>query len=380
MLSLQLWGSSEMGISMKKQITVFAVMTVLALCVLTGCENKDTTPVVQEIPTTQRETEPETTTEPVTELVTEVSREGMVRSRLTGEWIARETGTRRPVAVMFNNIIDAVPQSGIERAGVVYEAPVEGALTRLMGIIEDYESLEKIGSVRSCRLYYLYWAKEFDAVYTHFGQAVYAKPLLDSSDIDNLNGLQLDGSCFYRTSDRVAPHNAYISADGIAKGIAQYGYRTDYEEDFEAHYVFHTDETTQVELTDGQTAHKVVPGYAINKPWFEYNAGDGLYYRFQYGDIQIDELTGNHLAYKNIILQLVDYYDYGDGYLYITTTGTGKGKYITNGRAIDITWKKDTDFGVTHYYDMQGNEITLNTGKTWVCIIQDDREENIVLE
>lgn len=367
---------------MKKKIAVLFALTLMTVS-LGGCAEKDSTPVVQEISTTQSATEPETTepvTEAVTEPATEETREGMVRSRLTGEWVAEEIGTRRPVAVMFNNIIDAVPQSGIENAGVVYEAPVEGALTRLMGFIEDYDDLDKIGSVRSCRLYYLYWAKEFDAVYTHFGQAIYAKPLLDSSDIDNLNGLQLDGSCFYRTSDRVAPHNAYISAAGITKGIEQYGYRTGYAEDFEEHYLFQTDSSSQTELPDGQTALRVFPGYAINKPWFEYHEEDELYYRFQYGDAQIDDLTGNQLAYKNIILQLVDYYDYGDGYLYITTTGTGKGKYITNGRAIDITWKKDTDYGVTHYYDMQGNEIVLNTGKTWVCVIQNNREEKIVLE
>lgn len=365
----------------RKKIAGILAVAALALG-MAACKSRETVPIVQEITTTQKETEAVTTaeTETETEAVTEESREGMMRSRLTGEWVAEEIGNRRPAAVMFNNIIDAVPQSGIGNAAVVYEAPVEGALTRLMGILEDYDSLEKIGSVRSCRLYYLYWAKEFDAIYTHFGQAIYAKPLLESSDIDNLNGLQLDGSCFYRTSDRVAPHNAYISGEGIAKGIATYGYRTEYAENQEEHYQFNTDDSAQIELEGAQSAQKVTPGYAINKPWFEYRAQDGQYYRFQYGEEQLDEATGDQLFYKNIILQLVDYYDYGDGYLYITTTGTGKGKFITNGKAIDITWKKDTDFGVTRYYDLQGKEITLNTGKTWVCIIQKDREGKIVLE
>lgn len=47
------------------------------------------------------------------------------------------------------------------------------------------------------------------------------------------------------------------------------------------------------------------------------------------------------------------------------------GKYIVNGKAIDITWKKQTPWGPTYYYDSNGNQITLDTGKTWVCIIQD---------
>lgn len=366
---------------MKKYTAALFTAIFLAAAVLGGCAKEEAAPAVEEITTTQKPTEtPAATTVQETETTTQESREGMVRSRLTGEWVEEAIGTRRPIAVMLNNIIDAVPQSGIEQAGVVYEAPVEGALTRLMGIFEDYDNLDKIGSVRSSRLYYIYFAKEFDAVYTHFGQAIYAEPLLNSSDVDNLNGLKLDGSCFYRTTDRVAPHNAYIGAEGIAKGIAQYGYRTGYREGFEEHYKFNEDSSAEIELAGGQTANKVTPGYAINKPWFEYNKEDGLYYRFQYGGKQIDDLTGNQLAYKNIIMQVVDYYDYGDGYLYITTTGSGSGKYITNGKAIDITWKKDEEFGITRYYDAQGNEITLNTGKTWVCIIQDDREEKIVLE
>ena len=204
---------------MKKQI-VIAMATILAASSLFGCGKNNTTPVIEDVTTTQPEVTtpaPTTVITPILEATTEESHIGEVKSRLTGEWVSEEIGNRRPVAVMLNNIIDAVPQSGIEQAGVVYEAPVEGGLTRLMGIFEDYDNLDKIGSVRSCRLYYIYFAKEFDAIYTHFGQAIYAEPLLASSDVHNLNGLVLDGSCFYRTKDRVAPHNAYIGAEGITR-------------------------------------------------------------------------------------------------------------------------------------------------------------------
>ena len=65
----------------------------------------------------------------------------------------------------------------LRRQGVVYEAPVEGGITRLMGIFEDVEGMEKIGAVRSCRTYYPMYAREFDAIYVHYGQAVYAVEL-----------------------------------------------------------------------------------------------------------------------------------------------------------------------------------------------------------
>ena len=36
-------------------------------------------------------------------------------------------------------------------------------ITRLMGLFENYDDLEKIGSVRSCREYYVYLAAGFDS-------------------------------------------------------------------------------------------------------------------------------------------------------------------------------------------------------------------------
>lgn len=348
----------------------------MAALLLTGCGTNKNEPEVTTQESTKK-TETETTT--VAPLVigeTEGSHEGMMRSRLTGEWVDEAIGNRRPIAVMLNNIKQAIPQSAIEAADVIYEAPVEGGITRLMGIYEDFDDLDKIGSVRSCRLYYCYFAKEFDAVYVHWGQAIYAQDLLNSSNIDNLNGLELEGTTFFRSSDRVAPHNGYTSGERLLAGIDKKGYRTDYNSDYKSKFTFA--ENGEVTLANGVSAKKITPGYAVNKPWFEYNETDKLYYRFQYEDKQIDVETGNQLAYKNIIMQNVKYYDYGDGYYYIYTTGSGTGKYITNGKAIDITWKKDTEFGVTKYYDLSGKEIEINTGKTWVCIIQN--EGNVTIE
>ena len=121
----------------------------------------------------------------------EKQEEPQVKSYLTGENVPESIGRRRPVAVMMGNNSVGDPQSGIGHAGVVYEAPVEGNITRLMGILEDYGELERIGSVRSCRDYYLFYANEFNAIYAHYGQAAYALPYLEQHVIDNLNGIQI---------------------------------------------------------------------------------------------------------------------------------------------------------------------------------------------
>ena len=262
-----------------------------------------------------------------------------------------------------------------------------------MGIFEDYRGMEKIGSVRSCRDYYIDFAKEFDAVYIHYGQAVYAMNKLNAEGTDNISGLQyqdqagaVSGYCgediFYRTSDRPAPHNVYISEEGIKTAMERNGYRTDYEDDFTGHYKFAADDETIV--PDEGTATVIRPGYSVNKPWFEYNAEAGYYNRFQYGEAQIDQNTNDQLAVTNIIFQVCQWQNYDDhGYLNIDTQSGGDMYYFTKGGYEKGTWKKEDPENPDSravYYDADGNEITLNQGRTWVCIIQDSYEDNIVIE
>ena len=325
----------------------------------------------------------ETTTPDSTEETTTnqgESTEGKVKSYLTGKWVDENIGTRRPIAIVLSNIITAVPQSGIEKADVVFETPVEGGITRLVGIFEDYDDLDKIGSVRSARLYHVYIALEFDAIFAHYGSAIYADELLAKSYVHNLSGLHGEGTVtYYRTEDRKAPHNAYTSAKGLAAGIGYKKYNTEYSEDYSGHFKF-AEDGVRIELTDGVNATRVEPGYVNNSPWFEYNETDGRYYRFQYKNEQIDAETGNQLAYDNIILQVVDYYDYGDGYYYIYNQGSGTGKYITGGKCIDITWTKDSELGITKYYNTAGEELVINQGKTWVSFIFDTNVSKIVIK
>ena len=299
--------------------------------------------------------------------------EGMVRSDVTNEWIKKEIAEGRPIAVMLNNKIEAIPQSSISRAGLVYEAPTEADIQRFMAIIEDYYDLDKIGSVRSSRHYYIDWMLEWDPIYCHFGGSTYADKILKRSDIHNLDGMALDGKTYYRTTDRVAPHNAYTAGDKIVEECKRRNYPLTHTANYVKKHFQFADEEHQNMLESGFDATYLKPGYPVDEPWFEYNATDGLYYRFQYGGKQIDEMTGEQLAYKNVIFQYCKWKLMGDGTSRIdmTTIGSGKGYFMTNGKAIPVTWKKDSQLEPTRYYDMDGNEITLNTGKTWICVIKD---------
>lgn len=319
--------------------------------------------------------------EDLVDMVQENDAQGTVKSYLTGEDVKEDVGRRRPVAVMLGNTKSGCPQSGISKAGIVYEAPVEGNITRLLAIIEDYDSLEKIGSVRSCRDYYIFYANEFNAIYSHFGQAVYALQYLDQHMIDNLNGLTMEGTAYYRTSDRQAPHNAYTGYSWLQQGIKEKGYSQEYKDDYTGHYQFVQD-GAENSLLDGSTANVVkLDCFTENYPWFEYDPNTKEYKRFQYGEPQVDELDGQQLTCDNIILQYSSYQPYDEnGYLNIDTSSGGEGKFITRGKVINIRWEKDSQWGITHYYSQDGQEIQLNTGKTWVEIVLNDRTDAVTFQ
>lgn len=114
----------------------------------------------------------------------------------------------------------------------------------------------------------------------------------------------------------------------------------------------------------------------MNKPRFVYE-DDGLYHRMQYGDVH----RGNEgpIAVKNVIIQFCQSGYYATtAYLNINVHTSGEnGYFFTNGMGIPITWDKDGEFGVTHYYGPNGKEIILNQGKTWVCIISSRNRDKL---
>ena len=323
----------------------------------------------------------------------------MVKSYLTGKPVDEAIGRQRPLAIMFNNIKEGCPQTGISRADVVYETPVEGRITRLMGIIENWHDLEKIGSVRSSRDYHVSFALEFDAIYVHFGLAVpYVADMINSELVDNISGAVAGvdhpaNNSFYRTDDRKAPHNVYVSAEGVMKDIDKFGYNLTYKEEFYGKFKFVPD-GEDLDYSRYPDATKLYPGgKETNKAngfskvgaYFEYNEEDGKYYRYQYGEPHIDDMTGEQLAYDNVIFQ----YCYGEvrdsqDYLAFDCFGgvkSDKSIVFTEGKMIEGKWWRDgTYISPAKYLDENGKRVLLNQGKTWICIIWLDYGDDVVIE
>ncbi len=354
-----------------------AIAFAAACCVVfSGCGRKEPEPVKEPEPTEfVGEIEPDTEFELEIPTETEPVITGSVNP-LTGEPMDEALAAQRPVSCMIGNTTDAMPQYGTSAADVLIEAPAEGGLTRLMTLYQDYANLPSIMSVRSCRHYYAYLSNEFEAIYVHYGQAIYATEML--KHLDDLNGLDgdLENVTFMRDKSRKSPHNAFVNGESIVAGIQKRGYRTEHAPTYKNRFSFTAEDR---QLAGGVPAAVVEPGYLVNKPWFVYNEQTGLYERYQYKAAHVDGNNGEQLAFKNVIFQVCDYKMEPDGkYLDVKTASySGTGKYISNGQAMDITWVKEVEDGIGTYYDTSGNELELNPGKTCICIILNDAEDKI---
>lgn len=362
---------------MKKRL--FVVLTVLCLSTLVfGCRSskeKDENSVNNPVPTVTPAAE-ETNAPTAEPAPTEDPHAGKTKSLLTGKYISEKKARKRPYAVMINNIEYAARfHSGISQAAILYEAKVEGGITRLMGIFEDPDT-KKLGSVRSARHYYVSVASEYDAVFVHFGHTKFALSKIDKLNVDNISGLSgYGGKVFYRDSKISAPHNAFTSSKGLAAGMDTLKYRKKYKDNFEGHFKFYDEDT---DLVSGKDASKVTikfSGYA--SPYFIYDTDKKVYKRYQYGKKHIDTANNKQLSFKNLIIQYVDDEPIVPGHAkdYRTINfekASGKGMYITNGKAVKITWKKNESKKMMKYYAEDGSELTINPGKTYVALFPDN--------
>lgn len=397
-------------------------MALLTAVILAGCGNNETedttgpvsvepipisseepsTPVESQVPDSS-EAEPEIPVAATATIGERTVVDGKMQSYLTGEWKDESVVRRRSMAVMIPNNKPAMPQHGISRASIIYEAPVEGRVTRLMAFFEDYDDLDFIGPVRSSRDYYVFEAMGLDAIYCNWGLAIpFVEDLLASDLVDNVSasvsGIHNPSDEAFARYDRPGYKTEYTGAllinyrtkdwkegHGYAEAVERHGYDKEYDSSFRGAFLFAND-GHRAEYADKPDATKVYPGgtnsnssgYGNAHPVFEYNAEDDLYYRYQYSGEQIDEINDEQLTVSNVVFKICNGLvrePVKNDYLYFETYGSNEAYVFTNGKVIKGTWKRDNVDEVTRYYDESGNEIVFNQGKTWICNIWSDYKD-----
>ena len=287
------------------------------------------------------------------------------RNPLTGLPYA---GAYEPVMVMINNDAAASrPQSGMAGADWVYECYIEGAGTRYLAVYNG-EKPEKVGPVRSCRMYFARLSRAFDGVLIHIGgpsagtPSVYA--VFDQLGLRaRLDGTKTD-EYFWRTTDRKTPHNAYINAAEVTAG-----YYPKIGKPEPPKYLFGEGPVT------GKAAEYIAMTLnTFTKVEYKYDKASGRYDRYENGKIDADKEDGRGVKCANVIVQHCKQTSFGtaEGHINVGVIGEGKATIFMAGQAVEATWKKESAKAHTQYMDASGQAIIFRAGATWVQVVKTD--------
>jgi len=295
------------------------------------------------------------------QIAVEKNTENEIRHPLTGEIIEEEIHPEL-YAVIVENSLDAWPQSGVEDAFLVIEAPVEGNITRWLTFYSGDTETKKIGPVRSARPYFVELALGFDSLLAHVGGSPEGLALIKSTNTYDVDEF-FYGRYFWRAKDRYAPHNAYTETDRLKKvWDDKVKSPQKYQE-----ILFKSEpegRDTELEIDDIKiNFHNT----AYNVTW-KYDAKTNTYKRNQVGVkhkmASKQQLYANNLIEVKTDISVID----NVGRKRIRTIGEGDAVIYQNGEEIEVTWKKEKAANMMRFYDDQNQEITLLPGKTWIEI------------
>ena len=358
---------------MKKKTLAMLLSMTMALGMLTACGDSDE---VNASVATE-------TTETIVETVVEENHDGMYRSELTNEWIDESLKNQRPVAILVDNEKIALDHYGMTQADIVYEmmnSTANGEITRFMAIVKDYANITRFGSIRSARPTNFMIGPEYNAIMIHDGGPFYIHPYLANPWVDSLNG------GFKRINNgKSREYTEYVTNGEIEDRVAELKIDVEYNEYYQGpHWLFAEDDDPTVLSDHGASkdcTYIALP-FPHNDSLLEYDKETEKYYYSEYGAPHIDPENGNkQLSFTNVILQRAELLELDEnGYMeFNLIMQKGEGYYITGGHAIPVTWEKLSDTVPTRFY-YGGKEIELNTGKTYVGIVSEERWDELVLK
>lgn len=356
---------------MKRFIALLLVLC-LALCAC-GKEPEPTEPstvATTEAPTTEATTLPEETEPPV-----------IYRNPLNGT-VLDAPYAGRPIAVVINNLRDALPHHGVGSADFLYELEVEGGITRMLAVFSQLPEEGSIGPVRSVRTFFNSIACSFAAPIAHCGGSVRgingyhdisSGKVPDWAHINEQN----NGSYFFRDTDRYYyqgynwEHTLFTNGENLQKALEDKGYQPIEGRDYGMQFA------EDVKL-DSFIAENVTVHFRGDKTSsFAYDSQTGLYTMRQYNDSYTDANTGENMTFKNVIALYTDQSFSHDGYYsrsYYTLVGEGTGYLAVNGEIAKIKWSR-ADLDAPFIYTFEdGTPVTLGVGHTYVGIADTDAE------
>jgi len=226
---------------MKSKLYLLLTLLFLTLMLLTACSFGEEQPAAEKEEITQKkelsEEELEKEIENIEEeyqeeILEEESYENEEGYEMASPFTGLGVGTnyyKRAISASIENSPAARPQSGLDKAEIVYEFMLEGGITRFLAIFWP-QVPEKIGPIRSARPALIETSEFYDALFLHAGASPRGFALLTVNDVLHLDQLY-KSQYFWRSSKRLAPHNLYSGREPLTNYLDSLSEK-EYQEQF----------------------------------------------------------------------------------------------------------------------------------------------------
>lgn len=288
---------------------------------------------------------------------------------LTGEPpVGGRVPARPALAIKVENLPQARPQTGLNRADIIYEEPVEGGITRFVVIYQCTEA-PRVEPVRSGRLVDPDILRQFGHPLLGYAGAI--NPVIAKINASPVIGLSFNGiaaGAYHRDPTRYAPHNLYTSTAALwafGHGPAPapvFGYSP--------------------APVGGTPATSVQIDFSsYSNVFWRYDPASRAYGRY-YNGLTSPALSssGRQISASNVVVQAVPVYPsiyvedaLGTHENIVQVVGSGPMMIFRDGVVIRGTWRRPTLNSVTKYYDTKGRVVDLAPGRTWVELVPDGR-------
>lgn len=366
----------------------FLPLLLVLMLLLTACSqpaepsqpSQPTSSSTQESSSTAESSEPtETTGQTETSLPEDTTAAQIpldYQNPLNGQLLA-EPYLGRPVAVMINNIKQAMPQHGVSQADILFEVLAEGGITRCLGVFSDISAVAKIGSVRSARKYFVELSQGYSALYTHFGGSDEALQYIKNQRVPSLNGMEGE-QYFYRDTDRLnsgySPEHTWFTAGQrlldyaeARKYVTAYSEAPNYNMSFDDGKVIVGEKGEKITVYFNQGGK---PGSYTKSTTLTYDATTKTYFAAQHGGNYIDGNTKETISFRNVVvLRTRTSQQSGSSLMTIQTTGSGTGYFACNGQLVPIKWSRASVNDPFTYTLENGNPVTFGVGSTYVAVV-----------
>lgn len=358
------------------------ILTLLITVCFAGCEMASLIPVLKDPSNGNNPVETPPITTPPTTTVPEEPPVEIIRyfNPLTGLETTEALSISRPVAFCLGNTAYSLPQFGIGSSDILFEFPIENGATRLVMMTTDFETVGKIGPIRSTRDYIADIVGAFDAIQLYAGTSDHSASVL-YPEYDTLDYLtqNLQSLC-YRDTSRVMPHNLMTTGAMTASEIVRLGYRREISPELTLPYRFV--EYGESVVPGDRTCTQLMLTYSqSHNAKFVYDAASGEYTRYQLGETHLDANDAGAVSFKNLLILFSDSatYETADGSAFSLLLGSGSGRYVTDGTARDVRWVYEN--GALSFFDADGNPLTVNRGSTYVGFMKvTDRDNAQILK